>query len=55
MQLMPTGYLTCVSQRQERGVGAALVVTVPQLNEFCLLKAGKIRSCSTKCESDAFI
>lgn len=47
---MPTGYLTSVSQKpsERRGVGAVLVVAMTELDEFCLLKAGKIRSQSTK-------
>lgn len=52
---MPTCYLTSDSQKQERGVGAVRVVAVTELDEFCLLKAGKIRSRSTKCVSAAFI
>lgn len=55
MQLMLTGYLTSASQKQKRGVGVVPAVAVTELNEFFLLKAGKIRSRSTKCVSGAFV
>lgn len=58
IQLMPTDYLTSVSQEQkweERcGGGVGAVSELDELFFFCLLKAGEIWLQSPKCVNGAF-